>query len=113
MELIWACSMRMQGKKYNENMANWIIKKAGEMCSYESSYLTDAASKGPHYRDACRLRVNATELTLDMVRSFKLEHLTSVYNRTLPWTQKILSSVMDKDSRSDQPAVRNANDVSI
>lgn len=111
MEAVWNYGLQLQREKYNEDMANWVIKTAGALCNYECSHLTDAASKGPHYADALNLRVNAEKVTVAMVRKYKLEDLTMVYDRTLPWTQKILSSIMNKDS-ADQSSSRNAHDVS-
>ncbi|KAI0085008.1 hypothetical protein BDY19DRAFT_866748, partial [Irpex rosettiformis] len=63
MERLWNCGIHMKGKKYNENMVKWVIKKVAKLCSYECDYLTDSASKRPHYDDAQCLRVNAKEVT--------------------------------------------------
>ncbi len=109
METLWDCGTRMQAKKYNDQMSDWVVDKAAELCSHECSHLTDNASKGPHYGDARRLRVKAKDVSVDMVRSFKLENLTGLYDRTLPRTQRILSAVIAKDSGSS--SARDANDV--
>ncbi|KAI0737485.1 hypothetical protein BC629DRAFT_1446172 [Irpex lacteus] len=109
METVWDCGTRMQAKKYNDKMSDWVIDKAAELCSHECSHLTDSASKGPHYGDAQRLRVKAKDVSVDMVRSFKLENLTGLYDRTLPRTQRILSAVIAKDSGSS--TARDANDA--
>lgn len=112
MDTVWNYGLHLQREKYNESMAQWVIKTAGVLCDYECSHLTDAASKGPHYEDALSLRVNAEKVTVAMVRNYKLEDLTTVYDRTLPWTQNILSSIMNKDSEAVQSSSRNADDVS-
>ena len=112
MDTVWNYGLHLQREKYHESMAKWVFKTAGVLCDYECSHLTDTASKGPHYDDEIKLRVNAEKVTVSMVRNYKLEHLTAVYDRTLPWTQKILSSIMNKDFEAFQPSSRNADDVS-
>ncbi len=111
MKTMWDRGQHLQAEKYNPTMAEWIITTAAELCTREASRVTDTASRGPHYRDAQLLRVRAEDVTVSMVRSFKLEQLTALYDRTLPWLQKILSAVMEKGD-SVRSTTRDVHDVS-
>lgn len=115
MEKLWGSSQRLQLSKYNEEMSDWVVSKAAEVCAYECSRLTDSASDGPHYAEAERLRVSAKSVTVAMVRGFKTSNLTALYDKTMPRVQKILQAVMQKgtaalvSSRRDTVSIRTLN----
>ncbi len=112
MKIMWDCGQHLQLEKYNPTMAEWVISTAAELCGREASRITDTANRGPHYRDAKSLRIRAEDVNVAMVRSFKLEQLTALYDRALPWLQAILTGVMQKGDTVFSTS-RNIHDVSF
>lgn len=61
--------------KQDEQLCDCILDKAAAICGREASWLTDQASNGPNYLDAQFLRVKATDVRVDMLKSFRIHDL--------------------------------------
>ncbi|KAJ7048514.1 hypothetical protein C8F01DRAFT_1190212 [Mycena amicta] len=80
------------------DVADWIMAKATMICARKVSQLTDRASRGQHGEDAKYLRVPARSINIDLLRSFSVPRLLSLYERTTPRLQGFLKAVIGKDT---------------
>jgi hypothetical protein len=79
------------------DIVQWIIAKAADICSQETSFLTDNASRGPHYHEALYLRAPARSVDIQRLHSVSIPHLLQIYERTIPLLQNILQAVIGKE----------------
>ncbi|KAJ7273913.1 hypothetical protein C8J57DRAFT_1594584 [Mycena rebaudengoi] len=80
----------------DEQIGDWIVEKAADICAREGSWLTDRASKGPNFDDAEFLRVKSTDLNVKMLHKFRIGDLRDRYERVTPRLQVILKAVVGK-----------------
>ncbi|KAG0707609.1 hypothetical protein DFH29DRAFT_871599 [Suillus ampliporus] len=84
----------------------WVVEKAAEICSQECSWLTDKASEGPYYADALLLRVSPKNVTVDLVKKFRLDDLRMKYERVTPRLQTFLRTIIGKPHASSTTSGR-------
>ncbi|KAJ6610216.1 hypothetical protein B0H10DRAFT_437356 [Mycena sp. CBHHK59/15] len=82
--------------RVDDILSDLILDRAAEICTRETSWLTDQASKGPNYSDAVFLHVKATDMKVEMLHSFRIRELLDRYERTLPQFQRLLKVVIRK-----------------
>ncbi|KAF5310750.1 hypothetical protein D9619_008176 [Psilocybe cf. subviscida] len=97
MEIWWNSS----GGARNQEMVDWVIEKAAQICSKEASRLSERAAAGRHAATAASLRVSPEDITVEMVTDFRLKNLTKTYNRIVPQMQKIFRAIIGKDEERD------------
>ncbi|RXW12444.1 hypothetical protein EST38_g13409 [Candolleomyces aberdarensis] len=85
----------------------WVIRSAAGICAREASFVTDRASYGPFKEEAASLRVPASRVTVETVRSFRVANLLATYEHTLPRLQEILKAVIGKEGK---PLVEGSRD---
>jgi hypothetical protein len=90
----------------------WVVEKAAKICSQECSWLTDKASEGPYYADALSLRVSPKNVTVDLVKKFRLDDLRMKYERVTPRLQTFLRTIIGKPHAGSTTSVRSPQDVS-
>lgn len=65
------------GGSLEEEVSDWVIEKAGQICAKEASRLTERASRGGLEDDAAFFRVKSKDIMVDMVESFRIPQLTA------------------------------------
>jgi hypothetical protein len=96
----------------DHRMNNWIVERAGQLCAREFGWLTENASKGPHYEDAKFLRVTPQQATITLLRDFSYDTLCARYERVTPSFQHILKCVIGKTGPPQHGGSRNPDYVS-
>jgi hypothetical protein len=97
----------------DEALSSWIMEKASQVCQREFSQLTDRASRGPHVTDTAFLRVAAEDISVGMIKSFRLPDLMARYERVTPHLQLFLREVIGKQSPAvdSESTTRNPDTV--
>ncbi|KAJ7939065.1 hypothetical protein B0H13DRAFT_2226293 [Mycena leptocephala] len=97
----------------DEPVTDWILSKAADLCDREASYLTENASRGPHFKEALHLRVPADSITVQHLQSFSLLKLLDIYEETTPGLQKLLKAVIKKQPDHSSNAKRSPRNPDI
>src|ERR1700677_658017 len=84
-----------QGLK-SPTTCKWVVEKAAAVCAKEYSWLTDNASKGPHFKDAQFLRVSPKQVMVAMLNAFHIQNLVERYERITPHPQHILKTIISE-----------------
>ncbi|KAJ7852487.1 hypothetical protein B0H14DRAFT_2354750 [Mycena olivaceomarginata] len=66
----------------DSTVKNWIVEKAAAICAQEASFLTDQASRGPHF--------------VQRLQTFSVLDLVALYDHTTPHIQAILGAAIRK-----------------
>ena len=53
-------------------MYKWVVEKAATVCAKECGWLTDNASKGPHFEDVQFLHMSPKQVTVEMLNTFHI-----------------------------------------
>jgi hypothetical protein len=107
--------VRLMDKLYNlsgSEMSDWVVKTAGDVCAREASGLTARASRSGHTENANFFRVVSKQLTVEMVKSFRVPDLTKQYVHLAPNLQCILKAVIRKEGKLVLEGSQNPDDVS-
>jgi hypothetical protein len=97
----------------DEPITDWILSMAADLCDREASYLTENASRGPHFKEALHLRVPADSITVQHLQSFSLLKLLDIYEETTPGLQKLLKAVIKKQPDHSSNAKRSPRNPDI
>jgi hypothetical protein len=81
----------------SEDVDNWIMAKATEICGREVSWLTDNARKGPFHEKAKSLRIPANSMKVQLLKTFSIPGLLELYEHTTTHLQKFLKDVIGKE----------------
>lgn len=98
---------------YERPFTRWIVRMAAGICDLEFGWLTDQASKGPHFAEAEALRVKPEMVTVAMVQAFSIRELDTRYHRLLPHFSTILEQAIGKADAPTNSTSRNPRDVSF
>jgi len=91
----------------------WVVEKAAAICAKECSWLTDNASKGPHFEDALFLCVSPKQVTVAMLNAFYIQDLVEIYERITPYLQHILKAIIgEKGGMQKRKRSHNSDHVS-
>jgi hypothetical protein len=93
------------------DMNQWVMDKAGAIGAKEFSNLTDRAAQGPHFQVTKSLRVNTKDLTVALVKEFRLRKLTETYENVLPNVETFFKAIIGKENITAAPGSRNVDDV--
>jgi hypothetical protein len=104
------CMLAGNEATLDDNVNDWILSKAADLCDREASYLTENASRGPHFKEALYLRVPADTITVQHLQSFSLPKLLETYEQTTPGLQKLLRAVIKKQPDHRSGAKRSPRD---
>jgi hypothetical protein len=80
----------------DEDVNDWILSDAADLCDREASYLTENASRGPHLKEVLYLQDPADTVTVQHLHSFSLPKFLDAYEQTTPGLQKLLRAMIKK-----------------
>jgi hypothetical protein len=113
MDIWWGNRWEKRGLK-SQTMYKWAVEKAAAVCAKECGWLTDNASKGPHFEDAQFLRVSSKQVTIEMLNTFRIQDLAERYERVTPYLQHILKIIIgEKEGVPKSKRSRNPDYVSL
>jgi hypothetical protein len=113
MDIWWGNRWEKHGLK-NQAMYKWAVEKAATVCAKECGWLTDNASKGPHFEDAQFLRMSPKQVTIKMLNTFCIRDLAEQYEWVTPYLQHILKIIIgEKEGVQKSKRHRNPDHVSL
>jgi len=99
------------GRQKDTDMSKWVVSKAAEVCAREAFRLTDRALRSGQTENANSFQVNSKRITVEMIESFRMPHLTKRYVKVSLYLRCILGVVIGKEGKRDGKGSCNPDDV--